>query len=84
MNEELIRALIPVVVPILIKILRIFFPKLPNVSIPVIATGAGVGGDALVGSSFDPAQGAALGLAGVGVYELAKNIKRALTKPSQQ
>ena len=70
-----ITALTPVVVPFLTFGFRKLAPKIPRVGLPFVAMGLGSLINFLAsyaaGGDFTPVAGAALGLAGVGVREIA-------------
>ena len=73
-NEELMRALIPVLVPFLVRQLKQLVAGLPKKSLPWVAMLLGLGLEVLraytTSTSMDPAIGGALGLAGVGLREI--------------
>jgi hypothetical protein len=80
-NPELLKALIPVLTPLLIVGVRAFLPKVPSKYYPLLAALVGVALDLVahfaVGTTLSPLAGFALGLAGVGLRE----VKDQLGKP---
>ena len=76
---NLVNALIPIIVPIVIWGGRLAAPKLPRFWIPLIAMGLGVLGDWLAslvgGGGFSPLIGALLGAAGVWLREFVNTLQ---------
>jgi len=81
-TTALLTALIPFLVPIAIAALKAVLPLLPSWTLPVLAPLLGAGADMLIyygsggASVFSPIFGAVLGSAGVGVREIADQIKQ--------
>lgn len=71
---QAITALIPVVGAVLVYLVRQVLPKLPRVSIPIIAMVLGIALDYLIayasGGTFNPVVGAVLGAASVWLREV--------------
>lgn len=80
-HAELLKALIPVLTPLLVMGVRAFLPKVPSKFYPLIAALVGVALDLVahysLGTTLSPLAGFALGLAGVGLRE----VKDQLSKP---
>jgi hypothetical protein len=70
--------LIPVVVPILIAVIKLFLPKLPKLWIPILAPVLGAVCDMLMGGAFGSGtiMGAIAGSAGVGLREIVDQVKK--------
>jgi hypothetical protein len=81
-NPELLKALIPVLAPLVIAGIRVGLPKVPAKWYPLLAALVGVGLDIVAhfaaGTTLSPLVGFALGLAGVGLRE----VKDQLGKPA--
>lgn len=75
-------ALIPLVVPVLLAVLRVLAPKIPKVLLPILAPLLGAGADIALHyagvSTMGVVWGAVLGSAGVGLRELADQIRKQL------
>jgi hypothetical protein len=84
-NPELLKALIPVVTPLLIAAVRFGLPKVPSKFYPLLAAVIGVVLDLLasvsVGTTASPLVGFALGLAGVGLREVKDQLAKPAPKP---
>lgn len=79
--------LIPVVVPLVIAGMKYVMPKIPGPALPVIAAIIGPLTDLITsyatGNQANPILAGALGLAGVGVREVADQFKQVIaTKPT--
>lgn len=74
LGVDLINALIPIGVPLIVWLVRLGLPKIPRVLIPIGALGLGVLLDWLLafvaGGTFTPIVGALLGMAGVWLREV--------------
>lgn len=72
--SPLIMALIPVLVPLLLALVKKALPSIPSKYIPFLAPFVGAGLDVgqayLTGVPMDPTLGAALGAAGTGLREI--------------
>lgn len=85
-------ALIPLVVPVVIALLKAFLPKIPSVALPIIAPVIGAVADIALHyagvSTLGPLWGMVLGSAGVGLRELQDQLKRTVlptpATPAQQ
>ena len=78
MNQETLIAFIPVIVPVLVACLKLLWPKIPKVWLPIVAPFLGAGIDIIASGTFGPgtAWGAALGSAGVGLREAFDQIRK--------
>jgi hypothetical protein len=76
----LVKAAIPIISPLVVAVVKHFFPGIWAVSLPVLSAGVGVATDAMTGvatgTEVSPIEGGALGLAGVGVREVVDQVKR--------
>src|SRR5881398_3050631 len=73
---KLAALLIPVLVPFLIAGIKALIPKLPTWILPILAPILGALSAAVSGVA-DPGTGAVLGLAGIGVREVADQTRKA-------
>lgn len=73
-------ALIPLVVPVVIALLKAFVPKIPGMALPIIAPVLGAVADIALHyagvSTLGPLWGMVLGSAGVGLRELQDQLKQ--------
>jgi hypothetical protein len=73
-------ALVPIAVPALLALLKVFAPKIPSVALPILAPLLGAGADIVLHyagvSTLGPLWGAVLGSAGVGLRELQDQLKQ--------
>ena len=74
--SKLAALLIPVLVPFLIAGIKALIPKLPTWILPILAPILGALSAAVSGVA-DPGTGAVLGLAGIGVREVADQTRKA-------
>lgn len=85
-NPELLKALIPVITPLVIAGVRFGLPKVPSKFYPLLAAVIGVVLDLLgsvaIGTNATPLVGFALGLAGVGLREAKDQLSKPAPKPS--
>jgi hypothetical protein len=87
-NAELSKLLLAVIVPVVVALAKLVLPKLPSVSLPILAVALGAGADyvgALLGAwqgSF--VVGAVLGSAGVGLREVADQLKQKCLGPKDE
>lgn len=85
-NPELLKALIPVVTPLVIAAVRLGLPKVPSKFYPLLAAVVGVALDLLgsvaIGTNATPLVGFALGLAGVGLREAKDQLSKPAQKPA--
>ena len=76
----IVKAAIPIISPIVVAVVKHFFPGVPGVTLPVLATGVGAATDAVsgvaTGTEISPVEGSVLGLAGVGVREVFDQVKQ--------
>jgi len=83
---QIITALTPVLVPLLIVLAKLAIAKLPKWSLPILAMVLGVLLDVLnglvTGTTLGPMWGAILGFAGVGVREIVDQLKKAVSPPA--
>ncbi len=81
-NATVWTALIPLIVPVAIMLLKTFLPKLPTVALPILAPILGAGADIALHFAGVPSVGAVwgavLGSAGVGLREIADQLKQAI------
>jgi hypothetical protein len=79
-------ALIPLAVPVLIMVLKWLVPNIPSVALPIIAPLLGAGADIALHyagySTLGATWGALLGSAGVGLREIADQIKQQMAVPT--
>jgi hypothetical protein len=77
--------LITVFVPIVILVMKLMIPRLPNWTLPIIAPLLGAAADIAMqyagAATLGPVWGAALGSAGVGLREVIDQIRKAHTPP---
>lgn len=84
-NATVWTAIIPLVVPLVIGLLKTWLPNLPKVVLPILAPILGALAD--IGLHFagaptvGPIWGAALGTAGVGLREIADQLRKTITQP---
>lgn len=83
------QALIPVVVPLVLAVLKVLFPKIPKVWIPWLAPILGAAAEiglyyAGAVQQANPLLGAALGQAGVGLREMVDQLKKTLNKGDEE
>jgi hypothetical protein len=76
----IVKAAIPILSPLVVALVKQFFPGTPGVVQPVLSTGVGAATDVLAGAMTDTdgsaLVGGVLGLAGVGVREVYDQVKR--------
>jgi hypothetical protein len=76
----IVKAAIPILSPLVVALVKHFFPGTPGVVQPVLSTGVGAATDVLAGAVTDTdgsaLVGGILGLAGVGVREVYDQVKR--------
>lgn len=79
-------ALIPVLVPVLIALLKFVVPNVPGHWLPLIAPLLGAGADLALNfagvSTLGPGWGALLGSAGVGLREIKDQVQQRLSPPT--
>lgn len=80
-SAEWVNLLTPVVGPVLTAVATKVVPKIPKPFVPVLAVGLGaaanlLGAKAIAGVEPNLLQAAALGLAGIGVYEVTKPVTK--------
>lgn len=77
---EWVSGMIPVLVPVVIYLLKLVLPMLPKSVLPILAPVLGGVADAIIayatGSVSNPALGALLGSAGVGLREIVHQLKK--------
>lgn len=76
--------LIPVIVPIVIAVAKMFIPKLPGWTLPILAPLLGAIADYLMTGTFGQGtiMGAIAGSAGVGLREIADQVQKANATPA--
>ena len=83
MLTDIITAITPIIVPIVVSLFKGFIPKIPKWLLPITAVLLGVGADyineIISGASLGAYWGAALGAAGVGIREIFDQVKKSLT-----
>jgi hypothetical protein len=76
----IVKAAIPILSPIVVALVKHFFPGTPAVTLPVLSTSVGAATDVLAGAATDTdgsaLVGGILGLAGVGVREMYDQAKQ--------
>lgn len=76
-------ALIPLIVPVVIGILKLLVPRIPKVWLPILAPVLGAFAEVIInttqGVHGPPWLGPALGAAGVGVREIADQVRKRLS-----
>lgn len=82
-SPSLWSALIPVAVPALLALVKLFVPKIPSAWLPILAPILGAAGDLVLhfaaGTQLNPLVGALLGSAGVGIREIQDQVRQRLT-----
>jgi hypothetical protein len=77
------QAFIPVIVPLAIAVLKVLLPRLPKVWLPILAPILGAAADIALhqaGLAHGPAWlGPTLGAAGVGLREVADQVRKSLS-----
>lgn len=80
LGANLIKALIPILVPLLVWGVRSILPKIPKAALPILSPILGALLDALLayiaGGQWSPIAGAALGAAGVGLREIVDQLNK--------
>jgi hypothetical protein len=83
--DNVVLWLTPVVVPMLIALVKKVLPQVPSWALPIIAPLLGVALEVINSLATTQAANfwaaAALGLAGIGVREVADQVKKAVPKP---
>lgn len=76
--------LIPIIVPIVIAVAKMFIPKLPGWTLPILAPLLGAIADYLMTGTFGQGtiMGAIAGSAGVGLREIADQVQKANATPA--
>jgi hypothetical protein len=76
----IVKAAIPIISPLVVAVVKHFFPGLTGVTLPVLSTGVGAATDVMAGAATgtdgSAVVGGILGLAGVGVREFYDQAKR--------